>query len=86
MIDTHRDLITGSLEIYLSVISNRLNAGMKVLTVVTAIFASLAVITGIYGMNFQHAYPSVDSPRLRRHAARHGRTTAIVFFRRQGWL
>jgi len=69
------------------VISNRLNEVMKVLTVVTAICASLAVITGIYGMNFQHAYPSFDSPRLRRHAARHGRTTAMfVFFRRQGWL
>ncbi len=84
MIDTHRDLITGSLEIYLSVISNRLNAGMKVLTVVTAIFASLAVITGIYGMRIR---------RLTRRGfvamllGMGGLTTAsFVFFRRQGWL
>lgn len=60
MVDTHRDLITGALDIYLSVISNRLNAVMKVLTVITAIFAPLAVITGVYGMNFERAFPSFE--------------------------
>jgi magnesium transporter len=56
-IDTHRDLLSGALDIYLSITSNRLNEVVKVLTIVTAMFASLAVIPGIYGMNFEHAFP-----------------------------
>ncbi len=89
MIDTHRDLIAGALDIYLSVISNRLNEVMKVLTVVTAVFASLAVITGVYGMNFQRAYPAFDWPYgfaavLLGMAGVTGAMLAL--FRRQGWL
>ncbi|MDR7535468.1 MAG: magnesium/cobalt transporter CorA [Armatimonadota bacterium] len=61
-IDTHRDLLAGALDVYLSLTSNRLNEVMKVLTVITAVFASLAVISGIYGMNFQRAYPPFDWP------------------------
>jgi magnesium transporter len=56
-IDTHRDLLAGALDIYLSVTSNRLNAVMKVLTIVTAVFASLTVVSGIYGMNFERTFP-----------------------------
>jgi len=61
-IDTHRDLLAGALDIYLSITSNRLNEVMKVLTVITAIFASLAVITGFYGMNFERTYPPFSAP------------------------
>lgn len=61
-IDTHRDLLTGTLEIYLSITSNRLNEILKVLTAVTAIFAIWTVIAGIYGMNFERAFPSWQSP------------------------
>jgi len=59
-IDTHRDLLAGALDIYLSIVSNRLNEVVKVLTVITATFASLAVISGIYGMNFERSYPPFD--------------------------
>jgi magnesium transporter len=61
-IDTHRDLLAGALDVYLSLTSTRLNEVMKVLTVITAVFASLAVISGIYGMNFARAYPPFDWP------------------------
>lgn len=56
-IDTHRDLITGALDVYLSLVGNRLNEVMRVLTVITAIVGPLAVITGIYGMNFERPFP-----------------------------
>ncbi len=59
-IDTHRDLLAGALDIYLTLTSNRLNEVVKVLTMITAIFASLAVITGFYGMNFQRTFPPFD--------------------------
>jgi magnesium transporter len=50
----YQDLVQGTLDAYLSAVSNRLNETMKRLTVVGAIFAALTVITGIYGMNFEH--------------------------------
>lgn len=53
-IETFRDMLSGMLDIYLSSISNRTNAVMKVLTVIATIFIPLTWIVGIYGMNFKH--------------------------------
>jgi magnesium transporter len=53
-IETLREMVSASLEIYLSSISYRLNAVMKVLTIITTIFMPLTFIVGIYGMNFEH--------------------------------
>jgi magnesium transporter len=50
----YQDLVQGTLDAYLSAVSNRLNETMKRLTVFGAIFAALTVITGVYGMNFEH--------------------------------
>jgi magnesium transporter len=47
-----RDLIAGTLETYLSVMSNRTNDIMKLLTMVTLMFMPLSFITGFFGMNF----------------------------------
>ena len=53
-IETFRDMVSGMLDIYLSSVSNRLNAVMKVLTIITTIFMPLTFIAGIYGMNFKY--------------------------------
>lgn len=53
-VETSRDMLSGILDIYLSSISNRLNAVMKVLTVIATIFMPLTFIVGIYGMNFRY--------------------------------
>jgi magnesium transporter len=50
----YQDMVQGTLDAYLTAISNRLNETMKRLTVIGAIFAALTVLTGIYGMNFEH--------------------------------
>jgi magnesium transporter len=50
----YQDLMQGTLDAYLSAINNRLNETMKRLTTVTVVLASLTVITGVYGMNFEH--------------------------------
>jgi len=50
-IDIYRDVASSVMDIYLSAISNRLNAVMKQLTVVATIFMPLTLISGIYGMN-----------------------------------
>lgn len=89
LIDTHRDLLSGAVDIYLSVVSNRLNEVMRRLTMITSIFAILAVITGIYGMNFSRAFPPFEwrygfpftiGVMLLLIAA------LVVFFRRLRWL
>lgn len=47
-----RDLIAGTLETYLSVISNRTNEIMKTLTVVSVMFLPMTFLAGFFGMNF----------------------------------
>ena len=53
-IETLREMLSGMLDIYLSSISNRMNAVMKVLTIVATIFIPLTFVVGIYGMNFKY--------------------------------
>jgi magnesium transporter len=53
-IETLREMVSASLDIYLSSISYRLNAVMKVLTIITTIFMPLTFIVGVYGMNFEY--------------------------------
>jgi len=60
-IEALRDILSGILDIYLSSISNRINAVMKVLTIIATIFMPLTFIAGVYGMNFEYM------PELRWH-------------------
>jgi magnesium transporter len=52
-IETDRDMLSGLLDLYLSTVSNKMNAVMKVLTIIATIFIPLTFIAGIYGMNFE---------------------------------
>jgi magnesium transporter len=53
MFESSRDTLSDLLEINNSNINNRLNATMKILTVITTLFIPLTLISGIYGMNFK---------------------------------
>jgi magnesium transporter len=53
-IDVTRDQMSGTMDAYLSVIANRTNEIMKVLTIFSATMLPLTLIAGIYGMNFEH--------------------------------
>lgn len=86
--ESYRDLISGSLEAYLSVVSNRLNEIMKVLTIFSAIMLPLTFIAGVYGMNFDHM------PELRSRYGYYATLAVMLlvaiamlfFFWRRGWL
>jgi len=88
VIDSHRELVNGLLNTYLSVVSNRTNEVMKVLTIMSAIFIPLTFVAGIYGMNFEHmpelqkewAYPLV----LVCMVAVAG--ILLFYFWRRGWI
>jgi magnesium transporter len=86
--DTHRDILTGLLDAYLSVVSNRLNEVMKVLTIIATIMMPLTVIVGLYGMNFKYmpelgwkyGYAMVWTVMV-------GTATGLlVYFKRRKWL
>jgi magnesium transporter len=53
-IDVDRDQMTGTMDAYLSVVANRTNEVMKVLTIFSATMLPLTLIAGVYGMNFEH--------------------------------
>ena len=52
--DTYTEILSASLEMYTSSISNNLNTIMKTLTILTAAFMFPTLIAAIYGMNFLH--------------------------------
>jgi len=86
--ESYRDLITGLLDAHLSVVSNRLNEVMKVLTIFSAIMLPLTFIVGVYGMNFEHM-PELHSMYGYYVVWGVMITVALgmlVFFRKRGWL
>ena len=87
--DSLRDLLTGAMDVYLSVVSNRLNTTMKTLTVVASLFLPLTFLTGFFGMNFGWLVQRISTP----YAFGIGLALMAVsiaaqlfFFRRRGWI
>ncbi len=60
-VEMQRDILTGTMDIYLSSVANRTNQVMKVLTVLGTIALPAIVISGFYGMNTK-GLPGVESP------------------------
>ncbi len=58
-IESQRDSLSSLLDLYLSMVSNRMNEVMKVLTIIATIFIPLTFIAGVYGMNFKYM-PELD--------------------------
>jgi magnesium transporter len=87
-IESLRDMVSGMLDIYLSSISNKMNAVMKVLTIIATIFIPLTFVAGVYGMNFEHM------PELKwkwGYAAvwcvmASMAIVMLIYFRRKKWL
>jgi magnesium transporter len=52
LVESLRDIVSGTMEIYLNSTSLRLNEVMKALTIVSTIFLPLSFVAGVYGMNF----------------------------------
>jgi magnesium transporter len=53
-VDLYRDMLSETLDLYVSSVSNKLNQVMKVLTIIATIFIPLTFIVGVYGMNFKY--------------------------------
>ncbi|MFH1614394.1 MAG: magnesium/cobalt transporter CorA [Planctomycetota bacterium] len=88
-VETFRDMVSGMLDIYLSSISNKMNAVMKVLTVIATIFIPLTFIAGVYGMNFRNM-PELGWQWVYPYGFWGVIATVTIimlaFFRKQKWL
>ncbi|MDP3791723.1 MAG: magnesium/cobalt transporter CorA [Candidatus Omnitrophota bacterium] len=88
LIGTSRDVITGAMEAYTSLVSNRLNEVMKTLTIIATIMMPLTLVASIYGMNFKHmpelnskfGYPVVLAIMMTITV------TMLIYFKRRKWL
>lgn len=53
--------IQAAIDLHFSAISNQTNENMRILAIITAIFAPLTLLTGVYGMNFEFI-PGLKNP------------------------
>ena len=87
-VETSREMVSDLLDIYLSSVSNRTNAIMKVLTIIATIFMPLTFLAGVYGMNFRYmpelewqwGYPLVWTVMIGVVVC------MLIYFRRMQWL
>jgi magnesium transporter len=88
MVEIMRDLLAGTLDVYLSSVANRTNQVMKVLTVLGTVALPALVISGLYGMNLK-GLPGAESPYgIGIALAAMALTTALLLWvlKRFGWL
>ena len=87
LIETYRDLLSGSLDIYLSAVANRTNEVMKVLTIWGTVALPLVIITGFFGMNLR--LPWVNSPYGTDYAVALmviSTIAVLVYFKMKHWF
>jgi len=53
VVETYREMVAGLNDLYMSVVSNRMNEIMKVLTIMASFFIPITFLAGVYGMNFE---------------------------------
>lgn len=94
LLETHREVATSLVEVYLSLVSNRLNDVMRLLTVIATLFIPPTFLVGLYGMNFDRAAGPLSMPEL---GWPYGYVSVLVvivvsmigmviYFRRKHWL
>lgn len=54
IVDISRENLATTMDAHLAIVSNNLNNVMRKMTVIATLLMSMALITGIYGMNFVH--------------------------------
>lgn len=94
LLENSRELSAELTDLYLSMVSYRMNAVMKVLTIISTIFLPLSFIAGVYGMNFDTSISRWNMPELGwpfGYPLVLGLMAGIavgflLYFRRKGWL
>ncbi|MCC8194724.1 MAG: magnesium/cobalt transporter CorA [Deltaproteobacteria bacterium] len=93
LLDTYYEVAKSLDEISQSMLSNRMNDIIKILTIISTVFMPLSFIAGVYGMNFDTRYP-LNMPEL---SLPFGYVLVLLvmggvvagmlwFFKKRGWL
>ena len=90
LVDSYRDLLGGSLEAYMSMVSNRLNDQMKQLTIIATVFLPLSFLTGFFGQNLGWLVNHIGSLTAFLIFGVGTEVAAIVgllvLFKKRGWM
>ena len=94
LLEMHREVATSLVEVYLSLVSNRLNEAMRVLTVIATLFIPPTFLVGLYGMNFDRNAGPLSMPELGwpygyvavLAVIGASMVAMLVFFRRKHWV
>jgi magnesium transporter len=93
-VENYRELTNSMVDIYMSMISHKMNEVMRLLTIISTIFIPITFIAGIYGMNFNSEISPWNLPELQAY---YGYPIVIgimvlisavmlYYFYRKGWL
>jgi magnesium transporter len=89
-VDSLRDLLSTSMDVYLSTVSNRLNLRITRLTVFATLFLPLTFLTGFFGMNFAwlvaHIAPAWTFWVLAVGIMGLTTLAQLFYYRRSGWI
>jgi magnesium transporter len=87
LVETYREVASGLADMYMSLVSNRTNETVKVLTIIGTIFIPLTFLAGVYGMNMPIpenelplAYPAFWFVSVIVAGG------MLLWFRRRGWI
>ncbi|EHQ28766.1 magnesium/cobalt transporter CorA [Mucilaginibacter paludis] len=100
MIESYQEITSSIIDVYLSIVSNRMNEIMKVLTLISVIFMPITFIVGVFGMNFARQDPVTNKvlpENMPELYSPHGYTycliamfvitiAQILFFWKKGWF
>jgi magnesium transporter len=91
MVDSYRDLLSGTTDMYLSTVANRQGEVNKQLTVIATIFLPLTFLTGFFGQNFSFLTGHVLNTTWSFVVFGIGGLVAsaigfLIFFRRKRWM
>ncbi|MBZ0269968.1 magnesium/cobalt transporter CorA, partial [bacterium] len=64
LVESAREVATSLMNLHLSMLSQRMNEVMKVLTIIATVFIPLSFIAGVYGMNFDPKASPWNMPEL----------------------
>ena len=94
LIESHREVASDLMDLFLSRQNTRMNDTMKILTMFSSIFIPLNFLAGLYGMNFHTEASPFNMPELDWYLGYPAvltlmaatALTMLLFFKRKGWL
>ena len=94
LVEVHRDVASTLIELHMSMLSNRMNDVMKMLTLIATLFIPPTFVVGVYGMNFDRDAGPLSMPELSWPLGYLGvlglilimMVAMFLYFRRKHWL